>query len=622
KSDDIALFDLILEHANVQQRFHRMSQENASKTDSKGSKVEKKPQRAASSKPPPPRTSTPAAAASGGTTPSTPRPTRAPPHDGCLVCKGSHWMNDCPVATDAQREEALKQFREAKEKRLSARSKMDGLSLPRARTPDDISTLTQLLDRAVANGLPAEYVDAVRELLEAFPDVWREAVGADPPANIDPLQVTIQSGAVPHRSSPRKYAPMQAQFIRDYVKSLVDSGLVEQNNASRWACAVVPVRKPGTQDKFRLTIDYRPVNKVTVPIAGTMPSTATTLNALEGMKVFGRVNFTQGFWQLPLHEDSREVFSFVTPDGVYSPTRVPQGAMDSALHFQSQIQAKLAPLIPKSALVWVDDVILFAPTIPEFLETLRVFFGIVQAANFKLNAAKSSLFELEIKWCGRLISSDGIRHDPERVSALAELPLPSTIAELQYFVCATNWLHDSLPDYARLIAPLQDKLNAERKRIGRRNRNALNVATSWTGDEEAAFDSVVNLVWDSALMAFPDPAAEMLLFTDASALGYSIIVTQVRNWDPLLPVDQQQHEMIVCKFSSTPRKTGRWWKRRRSRSLKLAAILNTSFFVHLDSGCTVTTRIWRTFLRLELSSRNTSETACSAGRCVSVVYTM
>ncbi|OWY90189.1 Retrovirus-related Pol Polyprotein from transposon 302 [Phytophthora megakarya] len=140
-----------------------------------------------------------------------------------------------------------------------------------------------------------------------------------------------------------------------------------------------------------------------------MPSAATMLNAFEGMKVFGRVDFTQGFWQMPLHEDSREMFSFVTPDGVYTPTRVPQGAMDSALHFQSQVQAKLAPLIPKSALVWVDDVILFAPTLPEFLDTLRVFFRVVQEANFKLNAAKSSLFELEIKW---FISSDGIPTRP------------------------------------------------------------------------------------------------------------------------------------------------------------------------------------------------------------------
>ncbi|KAG2803767.1 hypothetical protein PC118_g18938 [Phytophthora cactorum] len=264
-------------------------------------------------------------------------------------------------------------------------------------------------------------------------------LGPDPPAKVGPLRVTLKPDAVPYRSPPRKYAPLQAQFIREYVKSLVDNGLVEQNNASRWACAVVPVRKPGTSDKFRLTIDYRPINSMTVPIAGTMPTAATTNESFHDKKVFASFDFTQGFWQLPLDKESREVFSFITPDGVYTPARVPQGAMDPALHFQSQVQTKLAPLIPHSALVWVDDGILFAATVPELLETLKVFFKIVKEANFKLNTAKSSLFELEIKCCGRLISSEGVRHDPARVSALASLPLPATVDDLQYFVCATNY---------------------------------------------------------------------------------------------------------------------------------------------------------------------------------------
>ncbi|KAG2773180.1 hypothetical protein PC129_g17227 [Phytophthora cactorum] len=309
----------------------------------------------------------------------------------------------------------------------------DGLP-ERQANPEPATALVQLVERAVANGLPTEHAETVRELLAQYPDVWREGFGQDPPANVEPLQVTLRQDAVPFRSPPRKYAPLQVQFIREYVKSLVDNGLVEQNNASRWACAVVPVRKPGTKDKFRLTIDYRPVNRVTVPIAGTMPSVATTVDAFNGKNVFGRFDFTQGFWQLPLHKDSQEVFSFVTPDGVYTPTRVPQGAMDSALHFQSQVQTKLAPLIPHSALVWVDDVIiLFAPTVDDFLQTLRAFFEIVHEANFKLNMDKSSLFELEILWCGRLVSSNAVRHDPARVSALAELPLPATVARPPVF---------------------------------------------------------------------------------------------------------------------------------------------------------------------------------------------
>ncbi|GMG18405.1 unnamed protein product [Phytophthora fragariaefolia] len=118
KSDDIALFDLILEHAKIQQRFHRMSQDHAGKIDAKAVKADRKPPRTTGSKPAP-RPTTPAPRAPGAAAPATPPP-RAPPRAGCLVCKGAHWLNDCPTATEAQRTEALKKFREDKEHRASA----------------------------------------------------------------------------------------------------------------------------------------------------------------------------------------------------------------------------------------------------------------------------------------------------------------------------------------------------------------------------------------------------------------------------------------------------------------------------------------------------------------------
>ncbi|OWZ19920.1 hypothetical protein PHMEG_0005745 [Phytophthora megakarya] len=95
------------------------------------------------------------------------------------------------------------------------------------------------------------------------------------------------------------------------------------------------------------------------------------------------------------------------------------------------------------------------------MQVLRKFFSLVGAAQLKLNMAKSRLFEVEVLWCGRLISGAGVRHDPARVSALSTLPLPATVADLQYFICLTNWLRDSLFMHGR--SPLSS-LNWWRKR--------------------------------------------------------------------------------------------------------------------------------------------------------------
>ncbi|GMF18626.1 unnamed protein product [Phytophthora fragariaefolia] len=130
---------------------------------------------------------------------------------------------------------------------------------------------------------------------DAIPEVQEVPSVDDAVEHLVRRHVTLQADGVPHRSAPRRCAPLQAQFVREYVGLLVANGLVEKNNASRWASAVVPVSKPGSRDQFRLTIDYRLVNRVTVSIAGSMPTSATTTDAFAGKKLFASFDFTQGF---------------------------------------------------------------------------------------------------------------------------------------------------------------------------------------------------------------------------------------------------------------------------------------------------------------------------------------
>lgn len=89
-------------------------------------------------------------------------------------------------------------------------------------------------------------------------------------------------------------------------------------------------RKKG---EFRLAIDYRPNNSVTVPLAGSLPNFAIISRHLDGATCFARFDAFKGFWQFPLAPQSQEFFSFLVDGVVYSPTRVPQGASDSTIHF-------------------------------------------------------------------------------------------------------------------------------------------------------------------------------------------------------------------------------------------------------------------------------------------------
>lgn len=85
----------------------------------------------------------------------------------------------------------------------------------------------------------------------------------------------------------------------------------------------MPVKKSGSKLEFRITSDYRPVNAMTAPIAGTTPDMAVVTQYVHDAYGFTRFDMKTGFCQLPLDAESQEILSFIIEDTVYRPTRVP-----------------------------------------------------------------------------------------------------------------------------------------------------------------------------------------------------------------------------------------------------------------------------------------------------------
>ncbi|KAE8906315.1 hypothetical protein PF003_g10148 [Phytophthora fragariae] len=170
--------------------------------------------------------------------------------------------------------------------------------------------LHSLVDEAMDAGFEPTMAGDLRQLVLDYSDVFRVRLGHDAAADVQPLEVRLEEGAQPYRSGVRRYPEAQRQFLREYVRELESAGLVERNTQSRWACPALPVAKRGT-DEFRITIDYRPVNRLTVPLAGASPNLAVVTESVRGSYGFGAFDFHRGFWQMPLHTNSREIFSFV-----------------------------------------------------------------------------------------------------------------------------------------------------------------------------------------------------------------------------------------------------------------------------------------------------------------------
>ncbi|POM66820.1 Hypothetical protein PHPALM_17266 [Phytophthora palmivora] len=244
-----------------------------------------------------------------------------------------------------------------------------------------------MISKAIENGFPPDEEDKLRTIVFMY-DIWRLRLGPDPPAKVPPLDIRLKKGAAPYRCKPRQYPPHLRKFLKEFNEDLVRLGWVLENPSK------VDMSSAAGKEDYRQTNDYRPVNALTEPIAGVMPVLQVITEHVRDMEFFGLFDFIKGFWQLPLAKACQEILSYMTDAKVFTPTRVPQGCCDAALHFQVMMETCFKKLLYKHLLIWIDDLLLYAATVDTYLEKLEELFSLMNDFGLKLSAAKSTLGEM------------------------------------------------------------------------------------------------------------------------------------------------------------------------------------------------------------------------------------
>ena len=319
--------------------------------------------------------------------------------------------------------------------------------------------LQQAIQRAKKEGLEKSYVDKITNVLKMYLDVFRTKLGDDPPAKVDPMQAVIKDGARPVKARVRRYSTEAKSWLSSFVKELEEKGLVYRNPQATWASAAMPRAKPNGRG-FRMVIDLRAINNCVELSPYPLPHLERVAARLKGYSCFATIDLCKGYWQYPLAKECQEYFTFVTEDGFFTPTRVPQGSINGTTHFQAQTEKVLSGLVDKICLVYVDDILIFGESEADLIENISHILQRLHKYGIKVAADKLDIFKKEVKWCGKLIDGDGVRHDPKRIKGLEEVKEPTTAGELMSYLCALNWMRMHIPDIAKMQQPLRAKLDS------------------------------------------------------------------------------------------------------------------------------------------------------------------
>ena len=119
----------------------------------------------------------------------------------------------------------------------------------------------------------------------------------------------------------------------------------------------------------------------------------------------------------------------------------------------------------------------------------------------------------EIHFWGLLISRDGVRPDPAKVSALDHITPPTNRQELVSFLCMMQANSEFIPNFARKSAPLRDLTRANRRFV-------------WTQEHTDCYQYLLDEFRTAALLQYFDPNKRTFIIVDAHITGLGATLSQ------------------------------------------------------------------------------------------------
>ncbi|CAH2098401.1 unnamed protein product [Euphydryas editha] len=171
---------------------------------------------------------------------------------------------------------------------------------------------------------------------------------------------------------------------------MLEQGIIEPSN-SPWSSPiwVVPKKQDASgKQKWRVVIDYRKLNDITIGDTYPIPQINEILDQLGNSKYFSTLDLASGFHQIPMNPADAAKTAFNIPNGHYQFTRMPFGLKNAPATFQRLMNTALSGLQGIRCFVYLDDIVIYSHNLQSQIENLKLVFQKLRKFNLKLQPDK------------------------------------------------------------------------------------------------------------------------------------------------------------------------------------------------------------------------------------------
>ncbi|GJW80484.1 putative reverse transcriptase domain-containing protein, partial [Tanacetum coccineum] len=203
----------------------------------------------------------------------------------------------------------------------------------------------------------------------------REDLSGLPPSREVEFCIDLIPGAVPVAKSPYRLAPTEMQELSNQLKELQEKGFIRPNS-SPWGAPVLFVKKK--DGSFRMCIDYRELNKLTVKNRYPLPRIDDLFDQLQGSRYFSKIDLRSGYHQLRVREEDIPKTAFRTRYEHFEFTVMPFSLTNAPAVFMDLINRVCRPYLDKFVIVFIDDILIYSKSKEEHEVHLKLILELLE----------------------------------------------------------------------------------------------------------------------------------------------------------------------------------------------------------------------------------------------------
>ncbi|XP_054864601.1 uncharacterized protein K02A2.6-like [Amphiprion ocellaris] len=376
---------------------------------------------------------------------------------------------------------------------------------------------------------------SVKAIVNKYPDIFK-GFGVLPFT----YKIQLKDGAQPVVHAPRRVPAALKDKLKEELDRMESLEVIKKvEEPTEWVNSMVCINKP--TGALRVCMDPKDLNANIKREHYQIPTRDEITSEMSGAKFFSKLDASQGFWQLKLHEDSTKYCTFNTPFGRYCFLRMPFGISSAPEIFHRTMEHMIEGI--EGVRVYVDDIILWGSTLEQHNERLNKVLQRVKQYGLKLNRAKCQFGVTEITFLGDKLTAEGIEPDKDKIRAILEMPRPEDKKGVLRVLGMINFIGKFIPSLSSKTVHLRQLLHD-------------GCEFKWSDNLEKEWQQLKKTLTAEPVLAYFDPKRKTKISTDSSKDGIGAVLLQAYgdNWRPVAYASRTM-TVSECRYAQIEKET-------------------------------------------------------------------